>query len=193
MILRADQRFFIGTCGIAPPRIHEIVFIWDRGAWRPIRRGRDVRFASKLPGMSTKTAWLPLLGLAFLGCGGSPSGPPAPRNISEAIGIFERFWHRELLPGLEEPKKRFVLALGEKVPGQLQAGASTFDQFRRELDYSLMPAERRELILYGSPEGLPAAGACWRVESGGGFGAEIRACLDPTTGKVIVVWIAPEG
>jgi len=143
--------------------------------------------------MWIKTAWLPLLGLAFLGCGELPSGPPAPRNISEAIGIFERFWHQELLPGLEEPKKRIVLAFGDKFPGKLYAGAGTFEQVRQELESSLTPAERRDSILYGTPEAIPAAGACWNVGSGGEFRSEIRACLDPTTGKVVVVWIAPEG
>lgn len=127
------------------------------------------------------------------GCGKAPAAAPAVRDASEAVRTFEQFWSQKLLPGLGEPQKGFALALSNKVPGNLGAASSTFEDIRREIDGSLMPAERRTRVLYGTPEVLPREGACWSVASFGGCGSELRACLDPKMGEVVVVWIAPEG
>lgn len=133
------------------------------------------------------TAWLAILGLALEGCGGLPAAESPIQDAAEAVRIFERFWSADLLPGLKEPQKGFALALAYKVPANLGAAASTFEDVRREIDGSLMPEERHKLVLYGTPEALPREGACWRLESFGGWGSEIRACLDPGTGKVVLV------
>lgn len=137
--------------------------------------------------------WLALLGFAFGGCGKAPAGAPAVQDASGAIRTFEHFWSHMLLPGLEEPKKGFALTLSHKVPAKLGASPSTFEDVRREIDGSLNPVERRTLVLYGTPEALPREGACWSVSSFGGRGSELRGCLDPQTGDVVVIWIAPEG
>ncbi len=143
--------------------------------------------------LPARPVWLAILGLALGGCGKAPVGALAVRDASEAVRSFEQFWSQKLLPALKEPQKGVAQTLSHKVPGKLGAALSTFEDVRREIDGSLTPTERRTLLLYGTPEALPREGSCWSVSSFGGFSGELRGCLDPQTGDVVVVWIAPEG
>lgn len=62
------------------------------------------------------------------------------------------------------------------------------------MDSTLSPQERSDLILFGRIDDLrDRGGDCWDVCSFGGFGNSINGYLDVQTGKLLVLWIVPEG
>lgn len=62
------------------------------------------------------------------------------------------------------------------------------------IDGTLTQVERESLILFGAINDLRGqSGDCWEIMSFGGFGNSIEGYLDANTGKLLVLWIAPEG
>ena len=113
----------------------------------------------------------------------------------EAIRAFQSFWKNDLLPRLTDPKSRYAGALTPTVQGagHLSAQLMPLRECHLRVDDTLTTTERQKLIFHGSLKDLDQDGQCWAVGSFGNRKSEVAGYLDPNTGKVLFVWMIPEG
>jgi len=116
-------------------------------------------------------------------------------SAAEAIRKLKAQWNVLVKPGLNKKQKelaRYIeptLAMSEKLSGKQQS----YKQVLSRVDDTLSAQERKTLILYGTLDDLKKPGQCWAVQTADGFKSEIAAYLDPQTGKLLFMWIIPEG
>lgn len=82
-----------------------------------------------------------------------------------------------------------LLAIDDKLRVRRQPLAEAL----RRVQGTLSKIEQSKLILYGKLDDLADGGDCWVVESTGDDGDSICGYLDQSTGKLLFVWIIPEG
>jgi hypothetical protein len=120
------------------------------------------------------------------------------RDAGRAIKLFQRYWDSIVLPGLREgnPKRLWAQSMCRRVRAtdKLYARRRAYRELYRSVNGTLSPVERRKLILYGSPADLNREGEGWVVESSSGCPCgEIAGCVDAKSGRLIFVWLVPEG
>jgi hypothetical protein len=120
------------------------------------------------------------------------------RDVAQAIKLFEHYWDSIVLPGLPKGTSKRNLAQEMSWRFGPEKRFSTRRKDYREVygivKDTLSPKERRQLILYGRLADLNRKGDCWMVSSISGCPCgETAGCIDAKTGKLIFVWIMPEG
>lgn len=58
---------------------------------------------------------------------------------------------------------------------------------------TLSPEEQKTAILRGTIPDLKREGDCWEVHFFDGFGASLTGYRDVRTGKLVFLWLIPEG
>ena len=119
-------------------------------------------------------------------------------NAGQAIELFQRYWDSIVLPGLrkENPEKLWAQEMSWRVRAKdkLSARRQAYRDLYRRVKDTLSPEEQKKLILYGRLAELDREGEGWVIESLSGCPcSEIAGCIDVTSGRLIFVWIMPEG
>ena len=115
-------------------------------------------------------------------------------TADEAIRTFQRLWRDNLAQHLTDEQRRYTdhvvakVRSGKEVSARFQSLQECFSR----VDGTLTDGERKKLILHGSISDLEGLGSCWAIETHGGLGNDLCAYID-TRGKLVFVWIVPEG
>ncbi|MFL6606028.1 MAG: hypothetical protein ACJ8R9_32525 [Steroidobacteraceae bacterium] len=112
-----------------------------------------------------------------------------------AVSNLQDLW-RDSLGSKSQERKDFAHINGQIADSkniraeQITCGAA---QKRSSLLSSLAPDTRQKLIVYGSLEALKQRSSIWAVYNPGTNDAGFEAYLDASTGKLLLLWIIPEG
>jgi hypothetical protein len=100
-----------------------------------------------------------------------------------------------VLPNLRESERESFAAIDQAMrdaPEKLTAkiepcrdSRAIVERISRECNY--------DFVVYGTLADLDRDGDCWRVMYEGGMDLEAIGYLDPTTGRLLLVWRVPEG
>lgn len=160
-----------------------------------------------MPKFLNELAFLAILGAVF-GCTPSPTEPPAPNTAAPiresamptapetAAAALDQFQSQALssLPKHLNAEVRAFATAAIKDRDHLHARRLTCQACFERLDGTLTQQERQSLILFGAVDDLRGhAGECWEIMSFGTFGQSIEGYLDASTGRLLVLWIVPEG
>jgi hypothetical protein len=110
------------------------------------------------------------------------------RDAKQAIAMFVR----QARPALAKRSERKYVE-GLLKPETLSAKKITFAAAFERIDGTLSAEERKTLILVGKIANLKRDGECWEVMIFGNIGNGLEGYLDPKTGRLIILWIVPEG
>jgi hypothetical protein len=91
----------------------------------------------------------------------------------------------------EARRKMLESRLGD--PKQLAVGRQSYAAALARVTDTLSDRERPNLIIYGTLTDLRRAGDCWALQSTGHFGSEFSGYVDVNTGRLVFLWIIPEG
>jgi RNA polymerase sigma factor (sigma-70 family) len=116
----------------------------------------------------------------------------APRSAEEAIATFQVL-AREAAAKAQPDARRQLLEsrLGSTI--KLKAVRQSFKEALARLHDTLTPAEMPNFIVHGAPVNVPDVGDCWTIESFGSGKSEVVGYLDAATGRLVLLWIVPEG
>ena len=117
----------------------------------------------------------------------------APENVAEALKQFQsqalNSLPKHLMPELREFASNAI-----KDREHLHARRLTCQACFQRIDGTLTQEERQSLILFGTIDDLKTnAGDCWEIMSFGNFKNSIEGYIDADTGRLLVLWIVPEG
>jgi hypothetical protein len=118
------------------------------------------------------------------------------KNAGQAIELFQGYWDSTVLPRLRKPKKLWAQDMSGRVHAtdKLSAQRKAYRELYRSVGSTLSADEQRKLILYGRLADLNREGECWLVQSSSGCPCgEIAGCVDAKSGRLIFVWMVPEG
>lgn len=122
----------------------------------------------------------------------SDSSSP-PENATEALNQFQS-QALNSLPKHLTPELREFATNAIKHRDHLHARRLTCQACFERVDGTLTHGERKSLILFGVIDDLKTnAGDCWEIMSFGSFGNSIEGYVDADTGRLLVLWIVPEG
>jgi hypothetical protein len=110
------------------------------------------------------------------------------RDAKQAIAAFMR----QAGPALAKRAERKYVE-GQLKPETLSAKRITFAAAFERVDGTLSAEERKTLILLGKIADLKRDGECWEVMTFGNLGNGLEGYLDPKTGRLVMLWIVPEG
>ena len=115
-----------------------------------------------------------------------------PKNSEQAIDQFVDQARRKISDA-QTPGQEFVSRTIDDRK-HLHARRLKCTACAARLNDTLTATERQTLILHGSIVDLEKhSGECWQVESYGGFGNSLSGYLEADTGRLIVLWVVPEG
>jgi hypothetical protein len=119
--------------------------------------------------------------------------PAAPASSKEAVELFQRLWKESLETELKESSHLPQLRKQAFEAGRVGAQRMTAEKAWRRVTMTLSPAEQKTLIVYGKLTDAKKDGAVWVVINPGDIGNGFEAFLDAATGKLLFLWIVPEG
>ncbi|TWU38604.1 hypothetical protein [Novipirellula artificiosorum] len=116
-----------------------------------------------------------------------------PENADSALDAFQVQAFNSLPEDLSSDRQAFaVRAIKDRE--HLHARRLTCQACFQRIDGTLRQDERQSLILFGTIDDLRGqAGNCWEIMSFGTFGNSIEGYIDVDTGRLLVLWIVPEG
>jgi hypothetical protein len=125
-----------------------------------------------------------------VGESGSVSGP---EDAGAALDAFQSQAFNSLPKDLSSESRAFAVRT-IKDREHLHARRLTCQACFQRIDGTLRQEERQSLILFGTIDDLRGhAGNCWEIMSFGTFGNSIEGYIDSDTGRLLVLWIVPEG
>jgi hypothetical protein len=119
-------------------------------------------------------------------------------DAEQAIALFQCYWESIVLSGLRDESQQKTLArtMTERVRTRktLSGRLASYREIHHRVDDTLTPSERKTLILYGALADLDRTGECWVIESFAGCPcSEVAGYIDAKTGRLMFVWLMPEG
>jgi hypothetical protein len=114
-------------------------------------------------------------------------------RAEDPLTAFQILWKDSLAKTLAN--KPYFERLNHLVmePGQVSARSSTSAEGLKRVSDTLTEKERRSLIVYGALKDLEPDRPVWTITNGGGIGAGFQAYVDQKSGKLIFLWLIPEG
>lgn len=127
------------------------------------------------------------------GCGDREKPEAIPHDAGTAIESFQSQALAALPEALHAERRQFVVdTINDRE--HLHAAEMAIEACFQRIDGTLSLREREESILFGEIDDLRNRfGDCWEVTSFGRFGSGIEGYLDRATGKLLLLWIVPEG
>jgi hypothetical protein len=116
----------------------------------------------------------------------------APKTAEEAIATFQ-ILAKPVVAKVQPEARRKLLESRLGAPDKLKAVRQSFKVALARLHSTLTPAEKPNFIIYGALVDVPQEGDCWTVESFGSGKSEVVGYLDAQTGRLVLLWIVPEG
>jgi hypothetical protein len=118
------------------------------------------------------------------------------RYPKHAIALFQNYWNTIVVGGLHEKKLALWRNMSERVQmkNKLSARLESSRKVYERVKDTLGPSEQQTLILYGDLADLDREGEVWMIESFMGCPcSEVAGYVDAKTGRLIFVWVMPEG
>ncbi|MBE7498135.1 MAG: hypothetical protein HS117_24615 [Verrucomicrobiaceae bacterium] len=115
-----------------------------------------------------------------------------PKSPEEAIKAFRSEWEAVLSPKLRASSFHEHLKHQVYEEGRVGAVAESSEKVHTNITNSLSP-KKMSLILYGKLADLKPDRKVWSVVNPGHSGSGFEALLDQKDGRVIFLWIMPEG
>ena len=110
-----------------------------------------------------------------------------------SLSIFQN-QSQAIIVKVKPEKYRKSLESKIVTPEKLVARRIDFSEAFKQVKGTLTKEERKKLILYGSLADLRQEGECWAIESfGNGMTSEIAGYIDVKSGKLVFLWLIPEG
>jgi len=113
-----------------------------------------------------------------------------------AILLFQNYWDSIVVAGLREKSRTLWQSMSERVRTRkkLSARLESYRKVHDRVNDTLTASERETLILYGALSDLDREGEGWVIESFNGCPcSEVAGYVDAKTGRLLLVWIMPEG
>jgi hypothetical protein len=117
-------------------------------------------------------------------------GPP--KTAAAAVATFQAL-ARVAVARVKPQERRQFLETRVAATKYLKATRQSYKAARARIDETLTPAEKPNQIVHGALVDMSREGDCWTIESSGSSGREIVGYLDMATGRLVLVWIVPEG
>ena len=119
----------------------------------------------------------------------------APENEREAIRLFQAAAAKVVSELDEGDVRRKYGGYSQRIAAKekLVARRQTFRASFERVDGTLLKPEREMLVLLGEISKLNRDGNCWAVQTTGTIGNELVGYLDAADGKLVFLWIVPEG
>jgi hypothetical protein len=125
----------------------------------------------------------------------SASAPAAnaPRTPEEAVAAFRAIWRESLAKSLET--NSHIVQLKHQVfeAGRVGARIESSEASHKLVTMTLSKQEKKQLILFGNLEDLKPYRKVWAITNPGDFGNGFEAYLDQKDGKLLFMWLIPEG
>ena len=114
---------------------------------------------------------------------------------ADAVAHLQILWHESLSSTLQARKDFTHLnnQISDTTNIHAQRMTSSTARKRASLLLSFSPGIRRQLIAFGSPDALKPNVFLWAVYNLGTNDDGFEAYLDAGTGKLLLLWIIPEG
>ena len=112
-----------------------------------------------------------------------------------AIALFQNYWDSFVLARLRAKGRALWQSMSERVhKKKLSARRESYRKVYDRVNDTLTPSERETLILFGDLAELNGEGEGWVIESFNGCPcSEVAGYVDAKTGRLLFVWIMPEG
>ena len=123
----------------------------------------------------------------------SISAAGAPKTPDEAVAAFIDIWRQSLSKKLETSSHIDQLKHQVFEPGRVEARSVSSEACHKRLTMTLSEGERKSLILVGSLEDLKPDQQVWAISNPGDLGNGFEAYLDQKDGRLLFLWIIPEG
>ena len=120
---------------------------------------------------------------------GLSAGPVQTPETS--IALF-RETVRTTLDEALQANDRYI-ALKPEFAKELRAYPSSSGELMRLVDSTLAPIQKSKLILSGETRDLDPDRPVWIVVGPGGMKRDFQACIEKETGKLLLLWLVPEG
>jgi hypothetical protein len=117
----------------------------------------------------------------------------APRTPDEAVAAFRVIWRESLAKSLET--NSHIVQLKHQVfeAGRVGARIESSEASHKLVTITLSKQEKKQLILFGRLEDLRPDRKVWAITNPGDSGIGFEAYLDQNNGKLLFMWIIPEG
>jgi hypothetical protein len=116
-------------------------------------------------------------------------------TAEEARAAFLSAWNLLVLPHVRESERESMASIDQAMrdaPEKLTAKLEPCHESRALVER--MNAQcRYDFVVYGALAELDRDGDCWSVMYEGGMKLEAIGYLDPTSGRLLLVWRVPEG
>jgi hypothetical protein len=116
-----------------------------------------------------------------------------PKTPDEAVAAFRDIWRESLAKKLETSSHIEQLKHQVFEAGRVGARSVSSEARHKRLTMTLSGEERKSLILVGSLEDLKPDRQVWSIMNPGDFGNGFEAYLDQKDGRLLFLWIIPEG
>jgi len=120
----------------------------------------------------------------------------AVNDPEHAIALFQNYWDSIVIARLREKSRVLWQSMSERVrmKKKLSARLESYRKVYDRVKDTLSPSERETLILYGAIPDLNREGECWVIQSFTGCPcSEVAGYVDAKSGRLVFVWIMPEG
>jgi len=134
--------------------------------------------------ISTVIAFLTLLSIA---------AAVPPKTPDEAVAAFRAIWQEALA---KKPKTNsYIVQLKHQVfeAGRVGARSVSSEESHKLVTMTLSADEKKRFILVGSLDDLKPDRKVWAITNPGDLGNGFEAYLDQQDGRLVFLWIIPEG
>lgn len=123
----------------------------------------------------------------------APGIDPALRTPEEVIAAFRALWRGSLAERLEKNPHAGHLDRHIFEPERVEARAGDSGEAHRTLMNTSKAEERAALSVWGSHSNLLPARPVWVISNPGSFTGGFQAFIDRKDGRLLYLWVPPEG
>ncbi|QIF05577.1 hypothetical protein [Roseimicrobium sp. ORNL1] len=114
-------------------------------------------------------------------------------RAEDPLAAFQTLWKDSLAKTLAKHPHFELLNHQVTEPGRVGARSMTSAAGLKLVSSALSESERRALIVYGTFKDLEPDRPVWAITNPGDIGNGFEAYVDQKSGKLIFLWIIPEG
>jgi hypothetical protein len=116
-----------------------------------------------------------------------------PQTPSDAVAALQTLWKDSLSKQLENSPYIKILSQQIVEPGRVYAQLQPAADSLSGVSNSLSETEKAKLILFGRLDDLKIDRKVWAIRNPGTLGSGFEAYVDSKDGRLLLLWIIPEG